>query len=50
MAGLILDQHWNFDLAERDPERLLSMSNHEFRLDMADAGLDVDELSQQFAL
>lgn len=50
MAGLFLDQHWIFDLAERDPERLLSMSDDEFRLAMADAGLDVDELGQQFAL
>ncbi|MEM8972596.1 MAG: hypothetical protein AAGD43_11095, partial [Pseudomonadota bacterium] len=50
MAGLFLDQHWIFDLAERDPERLLSMSDDEFKLAMADAGLDVDELSQQFAL
>ncbi|MEM9476253.1 MAG: hypothetical protein AAGA71_13235 [Pseudomonadota bacterium] len=50
MAGLFLDQHWIFDLAERDPERLLSMSDDEFRLAMADAGLDVDELIQQFAL
>ena len=50
MAGLFLDQHWIFDQAERDPQRLLSMSDDEFRLAMADAGLDVDELGQQFAL
>ena len=45
-----MDQHWIFELAERDPEGLLSMSDDEFRAAMADAGFDVDELGQQFAL
>ena len=45
-----MDQHWIFDLAELDPGRLLSMSDDEFRLAMAEAGLNVDELSEQFEL
>lgn len=50
MAGQCLDRLWIFDLAERDPERLLSMSDDEFRLAMTEAGLDVDELNEQFEL
>ena len=50
IAGQALDQHWIFDLAEREPERLLSMSEEEFRLAMADAGFDVEELIVQFHL
>ena len=45
-----MDQHWIFDLAEHDPERLLSMSEEEFSSAMADAGLDIEELTVQFHL
>ncbi len=37
-----------FEEAEHDPEVLLSMSEEEFRLAIADAGFDVDELTEQF--
>lgn len=50
IAGRVLDQHWIFDLAEQEPERLLSMSEEEFRSAMADAGFDVEELTAQFHL
>jgi len=48
VAGRVLDQRWLFDLAEQGPELLISISEEEFRLALADAGLDVNELSQQF--
>ncbi len=43
-----MDQHWIFDLAERDPEQLLAMSEEEFRDAISDAGYDADELVAQF--
>ena len=45
-----MDQHWILELAEPDPDKLLSMSDEEFRSAMSDAGLDVDELAEQFYL
>jgi len=45
-----LDPHWIFGLAESDPERLLPISDDEFRSAMADAELDADELARQFAI
>ncbi len=45
-----MDQHWLFDLAEQDPERLLSMSKEEFRRALFDAGFDADELVELFHL
>ena len=48
IIGQVLDQHWIFDLAEQDPERLLSLSKDEFRSTMADSGFDVEELAEQF--
>lgn len=43
-----MDQHWLFDLAEQDPERLLSMSEEDFRRALFDAGFDADELVDLF--
>lgn len=43
-----MDQHWIFDLAEQNPERLLSLSEEEFETAMADAGFDVVELFEDF--
>lgn len=37
-------------MAEDDPERLLAMSDEEFRSALADAGFDADELVKQFHL
>ncbi len=43
-----MHQHWIFEIAEQDPERLLAMSEEEFRSALADAGFDPDDLVDQF--
>ena len=43
-----MHQHWIFEVAEQDPERLLAMSEEEFRSALADAGFDLDDLVDQF--
>ena len=43
-----LHLHWLFEMADNDPERLLAMSEDEFRDALADAGFDADELEEQF--
>lgn len=43
-----LREEWIFDLAEREPERLLEMTDEEFRTAMAEAGFDADALIQRF--
>lgn len=45
-----MENLWILDLAEQDPERLLSMSEQDYRTAMAEAGFDVDELVEMFAV
>ena len=46
--SVCLQQHWIFEVAENEPERLLAMSEDEFREALSAAGFDTDELIVQF--
>lgn len=48
MRGDFLRQHWVFELAEKNPEKLLKMSDDEFRDALAEAGFDAEELEEEF--
>ena len=41
-------EDWIFELVERDPDRLVAMTDEEFRTTLAEAGFDADALIQQF--